>query len=279
MAGNTILQLYPHSAMLPLQGLYLNHDLRRLEKKGPFVYANFVVSLDGRIAIPDREKGGMKVPPQIANERDWRLFQELAIQADLIITTGRYLRDYAAGKAQEILRVYDDPRFADLQTWRTARGLPPQPDLVVISSSLDFPIPDALTHGRRRVLVVTDRSADPQRVRALEARLGQVWIAGDEQVTGRAFVQRMGELGYRFIYSAAGPKIAHMLLSDGVLDRLYLTHVCRILGDAPFSSIVEGPPLQAAVDMPLRSLYYDPVVFNGAGQLFGCYGRDETIVT
>lgn len=278
MTGTSILQLYPHPATLPLQGLYLNHNLRRLEKKEPFVYANFVASLDGRIAIPDREKGGMQVPSQIANERDWRLFQELAIQADLIITTGRYLRDYAAGKAQEILRVYDDPRFADLRAWRARQGLPIQPDLAVISSSLDFPIPDALTHGGRRVLVVTDRNADPQRVRGLETSLGQVLVAGDERVQGRTFVQRMGELGYRFIYSAAGPKIAHMLLADDALDRLYLTQVCRILGGAPFSSIVEGPLLKEEVNLPLLSLYYDPSVFHGAGQLFGCYGRDKAVV-
>jgi riboflavin biosynthesis pyrimidine reductase len=276
MTDDAILQLYPHTATLPLKGLYLGHELRRLATQAPFVYANFVASLDGRIAIPDQEKGGMKVPPQIANERDWRLFQELAIQADLIITTGRYLRDYAAGKAQEILRIYDDPRFADLQAWRAAQGLPPQPDLVVISGSLDFPIPEALTHGGRRVLVVTHRKADPERVRALEAELGQVLTAGDEKVQGRAFVQLMGEMGYRFIYSAAGPQIAHMLLADGALDRLYLTQVCRILGGAPFSSIVEGPQLE--VNLPLLRLYYDPHVFDAAGQLFACYGRREAVV-
>ncbi|MCS6828976.1 MAG: dihydrofolate reductase family protein [Caldilinea sp.] len=276
MTDEAILQLYPDMKMLPLQGLYLGHDLRRRETKTPFVYANFVASLDGRIAVPDREKGGMKVPPQIANERDWRLFQELAIQADLIITTGRYLRDYAAGKAQEILRVHDDPRFADLQAWRATQGLPAQPDLVVISGSLDFPIPEALTHGGRRVLVVTHRKADPQRVRALEADLGQVLTAGDERVKGRTFVQMMGEMGYRFIYSAAGPKIAHMLLADDALDRLYLTQVCRVLGGASFSSIVEGPPL--LVDLPLLRLYYDPHAFNAVGQLFACYGRREAVV-
>jgi hypothetical protein len=46
----------------------------------------------------------------------------------------------------------------------------------------------------------------------------------------------------------------------------------------PFSSIVEGPLLETAMNLPLRSLYYDPSVFNGAGQLFGCYGRDKTVV-
>ncbi len=273
MTDATLLQLIPTPAAVALAGLYLAHDLRTLADDRPFVYANFVASLDGRIAIPDIAKGGMKVPLNIANARDWRLFQELAIQADLIITTGRYLRDYAAGKAQEILRVYDDPRFADLTAWRAAQGLSPQPDLVVVSSSLDFPVPDALTHGGRRVIIVTDRRADVRRIRELEAQVGEVFVAGESGVDGRRFVELMAGAGYRVIYSAAGPKIAHMLLAGGVLDRLYLTQVARVLGGTPFSSIVEGSLLEKAVDLPLRTLYYDAAGVENAGQLFGCYGR------
>lgn len=273
MTDTPLIQLFPHSATVALEGLYLAHDLRRLAGDRPFVYANFVTSLDGRIAVPDAVKGGMRVPLNVANARDWRLFQELAIQADLIITTGRYLRDYAAGKAQEILRVYDDPRFTDLKAWRTAQGLTPQPDLVVISSSLDFPVPDALTQGGRRVAIVTDRRADLQRVRELEMQVGQVLVAGDDRVEGRRFVELMANQGYRMIYSAAGPKIAHMLLAGGVLDRLYLTQVSRILGGAPFSSIVEGPLLEHAIDLPLRTLYYDLASEETPGQLFACYGK------
>lgn len=273
MTDTPLTQLFPYSATVALAGLYLAHDLRRLAGDQPFVYANFVASLDGRIAVPDMVKGGLKVPMNIANARDWRLFQELAIQADLIITTGRYLRDYAAGKAQEILRVYDDPRFTDLKVWRAAQGLTPQPDLVVISSSLDFPVPDALTQGGRRVLIVTDGRAAAPRIRELEAQVGQVFVAGDRQVEGRRFVELMAGQGYRIIYSAAGPKIAHMLLADGVLDRLYLTQVSRVLGGAPFSSIVEGPLLAHAIDLPLRTLYYDAASTENTGQLFACYGK------
>lgn len=272
MTDTPLIQLFPHSATVALAGLYLTHNLRRLAADQTFVYANFVASLDGRIAIPDAVKGGMKVPLNIANARDWRLFQELAIQADLIITTGRYLRDYAAGKAQEILRVYDDPRFSDLKAWRTTQGLTPQPDLVVISSSLDFPVPDALTQGGRRVVIVTDGRAPARRIHELEARVGQVFVAGDNKVEGRRFVELMANQGYHIIYSAAGPKIAHMLLTGGVLDRLYLTQVSRVLGGAPFSSIVEGPLLAHAIDLPLRTLYYDAASTENAGQLFGCYG-------
>lgn len=273
MPENIVTQLFPEQFERPLHGLYLAHGLRKLAQGRPFVYANFVASLDGRIAIPDTAKGGLKVPPQIANDRDWRLFQELAIQADLIITTGRYLRDYAAGKAQEILRVYDDPRFADLRAWRETQGLSPQPDLAVVSSSLDFPVPDALHHAGRRVIVVTDARADAGRVRILEAQIGQVVVAGGDRVEGLQFVARMAEAGYRVIYSAAGPKIAHMLLAGGVLDRLYLTQVSRVLGGGPFSTIVEGALFAPAIDLPLRHLYFDARGASNTGQLFGCYGE------
>jgi riboflavin biosynthesis pyrimidine reductase len=213
------------------------------------------------------------VPGVVANDRDWRLFQELAVQADLIITTGRYLRDYAAGKAQEILRVYDDPAFADLSAWRQARGLSSQPDLVVVSSSLDFPIPYALRRQKRRVVVVTDRRADSARIARIEAQLGEVIVAGETQVQGGPFVDVLAARGYRSIYSAAGPRILHMLLAGDVLDRLYLTTAPRILGGQPFAAIVDGPLLEPPVDMALRTLYYDAVGLDGLGQLFACYER------
>lgn len=259
----------------PLAGLYLNHDIRaRAEGRDrPFVYANFVASLDGRIAVPDLEQGGMKIPFTVANDRDWRLFQELAVQADVIITTGRYLRDYGEGKAQEILRVYDHPAFADLAAWRQARGLSPQPALVVVSSSLDFPIPEALIAQGRQVLVVTDERADPARVERLKLQLGQVLVAGDAGVRGGPFVDLLAAQGFHTIYSAAGPQILHMLLEDDVLDRLYLTTVPRLLGGIPYNTIVEGVLFDPPLDFALWSLYHDAQGPDGLGQLFACYER------
>ena len=75
---DTILKLYPLPAQeTPLQGAYLSHDLRLYSERAnkPFIYANFVVSLDGRIAIPHPSGHGLTVPQATANARDWRLFQ------------------------------------------------------------------------------------------------------------------------------------------------------------------------------------------------------------
>lgn len=273
---HTVTQLYPLPPQeLPLYGLYLGHDVRReaAAPARPFVYANFVASLDGRIAVPGPTGSGLIVPKQVANSRDWRLFQELAVQADVVISSGRYLRDYASGHAQEILRVYDDPHFADLAQWRAQQGLSPQPDIAVISASLDFPIPEALLAGGRRVVIFTTEQADRQRVHDLEAHAGQVVIAGDSTVTGDRLVQAMAGLGYRAIYSASGPKVLHLLLAAGVLDRLYLTLAHRLLGGDPFSSIVEGPLLAPAAGLRLRTAYLDSAGLDGLGQLFLSYHR------
>jgi len=275
---NDVMQLYP----LPgqerrLRGLYLSHDLRQHGVAGgrPFVYSNFVTSLDGRIAVAHPTRPGLMVPKQIANERDWRLFQELAVQADVIITSGRYLRDYADGRAQEILNVYDDPQFADLKEWRVARGLPPQPDLAVVSGSLRFPIPAALTTGGRTVVIFTVAQADPARIRELEAQMGKVIIAGETGIDGKQLVQHMAELGYGMVYSSTGPRVLHLLLAAGVLDRLYLTYANRLLGGLSYATIVEGEVLEPAVGMRLNTVYYDPYGLEGLGQLFVSYDRAE----
>jgi riboflavin biosynthesis pyrimidine reductase len=274
MAGIT--QLYPlPTHERPLKGTYLSHELRkktRSDNDKIFVYANFVTSLDGRIAIPDPKGAGMMVPENVANPRDWRLFQELAAQADLIISTGRYLRDWADGKAQEILRV-DDPEFADLKEWRLAQGLSPRPDIAIISGSLNFPVPDVLTAGGRKIFVFTTANADPQRVAEIESQAVPVFVAGETTVLGSQLVGRLSELGYQIVYSAAGPKVHHLLLEDGILDRLYLTHANRLLGGQRFSSIVEGNLFSPAVDMTINTIYYDSFGLDGLGQIYLSYVR------
>jgi riboflavin biosynthesis pyrimidine reductase len=276
MNADTIWQLHPTPAQeAPLTGLYLRHDLRQYgaARGRPFVYTNYVTSIDGRIAVPRPEGKGMMVPTDTANDRDWRLFQELAVQADVIISSGRYLRDYAEGKAQEILRVYDDPRFEDLGRWRAERGLSPYPDLALVSGSLDFSVPQFLTQSGRRVIILTHGAADRERARRLEDEAGQVIVAGELGVSGREVVAALGELGYRTVYMATGPRVHHLLLADDALDRLYVTVAHRLLGGQPFSSLVEGELLRPAVGLRLHALYYDPHALDGLGQQFVCYER------
>ncbi len=270
---NHIIRLYPTPTHeLPLVGSYLAHDLRQYGTRNdrPYIYTNYISSIDGRIAIPREDGSGMMVPQSTANERDWRLFQELAAQADLVISSGRYLRDWAYGNAQEILRV-DDPKFADLRQWRQERGLAPHPDIAIISGSLQFPIPEVLTAGGRKVVVFTTSKADPDRVKEIKNNAVQVIVAGERSVSGSEIARHMAELGYQCVFNSTGPKVLHLLLDGNALDRLYLTLANRLLGGQPFSSIVEGPSFAEAIDLQMNKIYLDPFAPDGLGQLFVSY--------
>ncbi|MDR3574910.1 MAG: dihydrofolate reductase family protein [Anaerolineaceae bacterium] len=270
-----LIRLYPTpSSTVPLRGAYLSHNLRQFSEKthSPFVYANFVGSVDGRIAISNPTGAGFIIPKTIANQRDWRLFQELVAQADIILSSGRYLRDWAEGRAQEILQV-NDPRIADLQIWREKLGLKLQPDIAIISASLDFPIPLILTKGERKVVIVTTSSAKLERIKDFEKLSLPVVIAGNQSVEGDLLKKGLSELGYQTIYSAAGPKILHLLSNGLALDRLYLTHVNRLLGGQPFSSILEGPLLDPPLNLKIDQIYLDPSCLDGLGQFFISYDR------
>ncbi len=270
--SENLLQLYPHGGSeQALEGLYLDQKLRE-QDSDVFVYANFIASLDGRIAVAGIQ-GELTVPEKIINPRDWRLFQELAAQADILLSSGRFLRDYAVGRAQEILRIYDDPRLVDLADWRKSHNLPHFPAIAVISASLDFPIPSALIEGDRKVVILTTQNAPEERKQALQGLGLPVLIAGEDHVNGKIAVNLLSSNGFQTIYSAAGPRVLHLLLEEAVLDRLYLTTTTRMLGGAPFSTLLEGALLKKSTDFILKHLYYDPIAPGPGGQLFAAYDR------
>src|SRR5260370_28433528 len=76
-----------------LAGAYLAHAVHRLGSAAqPFVYADFVSSLDGRIALDDPGSGESRLPAALRSDNDFPLLPELAAPADCLITPGGYLR-------------------------------------------------------------------------------------------------------------------------------------------------------------------------------------------
>jgi riboflavin biosynthesis pyrimidine reductase len=89
-------------------------------------------------------------------------------------------------------------------------------------------------------------------------------------------VEQLQSLGYRVIYSTAGPKILHTLLAADVLDRLYITITNRILGGSTFATIVDGPLLSPARSVELGTIVFDSDGQDGLSQLFVSYNRGRT---
>ena len=267
----TVTRLLPAPSLdMPLAGLYLGENLgSRPSSSRPYIYTNFISSIDGRIAVgDDNGRGAAGVPPQLANPRDWRLDQELAVRADVIITSGRYVREFASGRAGPMLTYEDEPDMADLRVWRQQAGLPPKPAVAVVSRNLDF---DERTASgiSGPVVGIGSAATDPDRVDDLRER-GIELILGEspEGVTGREIANGLARLGYQTAYSTAGPHIAHLLAADDVLDVLYVTYVAKLLGGRSYATLNEGGLLPTPPSMAIRSIYLDAQGAAGTDQLF-----------
>ena len=272
-------RLFPATGdQLPLAGLYLQHQLHLQGKAGkPFVYSNFVTSLDGRIALGNPGSTTHTVPAAIANARDWRLYQELAGQADLLVTSGRYFRQSYIGEEQDRLPVGRQAEFDDIHAWRAAQGLRAQPDIAILSGSLDIPVVTLQPYAPRRILVITGDDSDPQRASALQAAGAEIIRAGSgTRVDGCRMVEELAALGYRSIYAIAGPAVFYTLLEAKAINRLYLTITQQLLGGTEFDTLTQGPLLSPAPGMSLLSLYHDPHAPEHAGQLLAAFeSRDS----
>jgi len=270
-----ILTLYPH-ALQPsraLHGLYLTLNLhRQAAKLDVLIYANYIASMDGRIALPDAASGEFMLPSTLANQRDWRMYQELAAQADVMLTSARYFRQLAKGKAQDLLPVGTTDAFADLAAWRQQQGLKHQPDVVIISNSLDIPASALAQITDRRVLVFSSQQADDKRVQNLQSLGVTVVIAGRRNVEGSLLRQQLIKHGYRSAYMIAGPEVHRTLIQAHVLNRLFLTTRLNLLAGDVFHTLLNGN-INHPAELELISLYLDQ--HPSSPQLFAQYGLNQ----
>jgi len=269
-----LLELYPNpGARRPLEGTYLAEPLRQHGTPAqPFVYANFVASLDGRIAIVEADTGESYVLEDLASRADWRLFQELQAQADCLVTHGGYLRALAQRKFGDILQVGVREDARDIGEWRRAHGLERQPAVAIVSRTLDFPMPPSLAAHAQPVHIITGSDAPRERVAYWRDRGYEVLYAGTgASVQGSRLIATLGALGYARLYLLAGPQMLETVLRDGALSRLYLTITHQIIGGELFHTLTSGPRIGDAGRLKLRTLYYDPKSPKGTGQWFASF--------
>ncbi|MBY6264808.1 riboflavin biosynthesis protein RibD [Azospirillum sp. 412522] len=266
-----MLRFYPGAPEeIALCGAYLAHRLHeRGSAETPFVYASFVSSLDGRIALRDSATGESRLPAGLISDNDFRLFLELQAQADCLVTHGGYLRDLEAGRLDDVLQVGTRETTRALAQWRADNGLSPQPAVVIASASLDFPVPDSLARYGQRVFIATDAGAPADRVAHWRTAGYEVLIAGTgASVEGGALVRELGHRGLRSLYLLTGPRMLDTMLRDGQLSRLYLTTAHRLLGGESFHSMLSGPELRDIGRLRLCALHYDASAPDGTGQFF-----------
>lgn len=249
MTANTVNQIWPSAKPITYPGVYLNEF--DLSDSKPVVFSNFITSLDGKIAMHDG--ANMTVPKLTANNRDWRLFNELAAQADILVTSGRYIRDLMNDNAQDILPMIDRPGLDDLINWRLDKGLKRNPDLAILSRQPFNTLPKTIT-AQRTVLQYNTKN--------------------DAFVDTRHVLSDLINKGYKRIYLVTGGILFNSFLANDLVDILYLTFVPRILGGETFTTFCEGAAfLEHAKDFELSHIIHDAETPGSGGQFFHKYTK------
>ncbi len=240
-----ITELWPERRTRALSGAMLELALRPPEDRPPRIVAAFVASLDGRIALDSGQ--GLAVPKAAANPRDWRLFQELAAQADVVLVAGRLVRECAEGRAQAPPPP-DAQGFPDLIAWRRSQGLAPMPEVWVLTSGrrpLPAEVLAAWAETRPVRVLAPVRMQLPERV---------AWTRLDDF---RALAPLMRAQGAGLALFAAGGVLFRRILAEGLIDELFLTQRLVVLAGRPYATLAEGEALASPAGFALAGLWYD----------------------
>jgi len=215
------------------------------------VYANFVATLDGVVAVPSLPRSNELVAGD--NDADRFLMGVLRALADVVLVGAGVLRESpkSTWRAEQIYPPAAEA-YAEL---RRSLGLPEAPEIAVLCGWGHVDPVHPVLRGRALVLT-SDRGAA-----RLDGRLptsaAVVSLGRPLRFTGDTIVAALRARGHRRILSEAGPHTFGTLLKAQVIDELFLTSSPLLAGDAGPGSrlrLVEAADLLPPVAGRLTSL-------------------------
>jgi riboflavin biosynthesis pyrimidine reductase len=209
------------------------------------VYANFVATLDGVVAIPSVPRSNELVAGD--NDADRFLMGVLRALADVVLVGAGVLRESpkSTWRAEQIYPPAADA-YAEL---RASLGLPSAPEIAILCGWGHVDPEHPVLRGRALVLT-SDRGAS-----RLEGLLPEstvvVSLGRPLRFPGDAIIGALRERGHRRILCEAGPHTFGTLLRAGQIDELFLTRSPFLAGDSGEGSrlrLVEAADLMPLVE-------------------------------
>jgi riboflavin biosynthesis pyrimidine reductase len=203
------------------------------------VYANFVETLDGVVALPEVPRANRLIAD--ASETDHFVMALLRACADAVLVGSGTLR--ASPSSKWLPESVYPAAAAELAELRATLGLEPQPRLAVVTggrSSLGLP------DGAARRTIVLTTPAGAERLTPELPDVEVVAVSDGEEVDVRAAIAALRERGHARILSEGGPTLFASCLREGLIDELFLTLSPVVAGRAlavrEALGLVEGEP-------------------------------------
>jgi riboflavin biosynthesis pyrimidine reductase len=217
----------------------------------PRVYANFVATLDGVVAIPSLPNSNEVISGR--SKADHFLMGVLRAFADVVLIGAGVLHAAPQGTWRPE-KVYPPAAeaFAEL---RRKLGRPAAPEIAVLTGlgSID-PGHPLLESG---ALVLTSETGADRLAPELPAASTVVVLGNESRFDGGTVVSALRDRGHRLILSEAGPHVFGSLLDAGAVDELFLTtspFLAGQAGDVSRLQLVEGADLVPLVEGRMLSV-------------------------
>ncbi|HXC35741.1 MAG TPA: dihydrofolate reductase family protein [Candidatus Acidoferrales bacterium] len=198
------------------------------DSKLPFVFSNFAMTADGKIAFASREF----VP--FGSDRDRENMMELRATADAVMSGARTV---------ETPGVTLGPGGKKFQRLRLKRGLAEYNLRVIVtgSGSLDLGA-DVFKHGFSPIIVLVSQSAPARRVEQLRRAADDVGIFGETEIDFRSALRWLyKKWNVKQLLCEGGGAVHEAVIRAGLLDELHLTMCPVIFGGRTAPTVAEGP--------------------------------------
>ena len=202
--------------------LLLPPELRRLyggdlELPESGLYANFVQTVDGVVAIPSLPDSNRLIAGD--SEADRFVMGLLRAAADVVLVGSGTLRASAQGRWRP--ETVFPPGAEAYAALRRELGLTEHPRVAILTASGSIP-PDRAVLEDAPIVLTTEAGAG-RLAGELPVDVEVVLLPGGAEVDVRAAVELLGKRGYDRILSEAGPHLFGSLVAGDLVDELFLT--------------------------------------------------------
>ncbi len=181
----------------------------------PRLFANFVSSVDGVVALPDGGESGHIISQGSLADRF--VMGLLRACADAVIVGAGTFRK-SPGQLWYPEAIYP-PAAAAFAEARTRRGLPPKPAFVLVTGSGAV---DATEPALRDAIVATT-AAGAERLRAQLPPTTRLLVLDASPIRLTELVARLHSEGLYVLLTEGGPSLVAELVAGALLDELFLT--------------------------------------------------------
>lgn len=231
-----ITRLYPLPAReIACGALYEDLELPPPERRDatkPYVIVNMVSSLDGKTAVEGKAS-------RIGSETDRQAMRTLRSKTDAVMIGAGTLR------AEKLSLGLDE----------LSSG--PQPLAVIVTGTGDVPLrTNLISRERQEILAITAQDTPEDTLNRLEAHARVLRLPPTPSGAvdlGAALKILKAEHAVELLLVEGGPKLNHYLLSEELVDELFLTLAPELLGGTTEETltILDGPRLPSGARSPM----------------------------